>query len=240
MTGSLGLSSQAVRPAGGGQGARRRALPGGRRRDDRRSRARQGGGFNAQKGCHRSVARGRGRAQGEARAVAKSHMCSAPSLIGPSVATSLGPGPPRRLKDSVGKRYVNGRTVENPCKTAPPQPPGGKAAPGSSIGMSLRDGTTIAEVVATMRNHDRTVPVGDIPMVEPGAALPPGDRGGAIWSVPNRHTPDHNVFQRYPSSRRGGPGPSDHFGQSTTASRYRHERLCHRPGEACFRRILSP
>jgi len=34
-------------------------------------------------------------------------------------------------------------------------------------------------------------------MDEPGAALPPGDRGGALWSLPDRHTPESNVCKQY-------------------------------------------
>ncbi len=33
-----------------------------------------------------------------------------------------------------------------------------------------------------------------------------GGSNGAIWSVPNRHTPDHNVCQRYPSTNGPVPG----------------------------------
>ena len=63
------------------------------------------------------------------------------------------------VRARIGSTSIGARRLDRP---------GGKAAPGSSIGMSLRDGRH------PLRFHGRPVPVGDIPMVEPGAALPPG------------------------------------------------------------------
>lgn len=48
----------------------------------------------------------RSRARYSTRAIAKSHMCSAPGLIGFIGVASRGPRRSWRLKDTVGKRYV--------------------------------------------------------------------------------------------------------------------------------------
>jgi hypothetical protein len=48
----------------------------------------------------------------------------------------------------------------------------GNEFPGSSIGMSLRDRGLFAVARSVMRPHDVPVPIGDIPMIEPGNSFP--------------------------------------------------------------------
>ena len=99
--------------------------------------------------------------------------------------TLLGPGPPRRLKDTVGKRYVLVRGDLVATRGRRPDRPGNEF-PGSSIGMSLRDSSPIADATSVLRPHNVPVPVGDIPKVEPGNSFPGRPRRGAFIGNPDQ------------------------------------------------------